>query len=386
MKIAVIGYGHRMEEVVRTLGRSTLEKIEIAAVADPARKQVEEVMKRDGFYSEKCRFFSSVPELLDSVKVDGVMVGTRCHLHARFGAEVVRRSIPLFLEKPVATTDEDAAILWQAYLDGGKPQVVVSFPLRVTSLLLRAKKIIKSGQIGQIAHVQAINNVPYGPGYFQRWYRDESETGGLFLQKATHDIDAVHALIGLRPVEVCAMTSKMIFRGNEPAGKRCRDCDKQIVCSESPYNLRKKFHEERRDDWCCFSTDTGNEDSGSMLVRYENGLHCSYSQNFFARKKAATRLIRVLGYLGTLELDWYENKIHVFMHDSGVVETYDFNTGDDGHWGGDEALTASFAECILEGKPSVAPLEAGMQSIGVCLAARTSEKERRFVEVARYEG
>lgn len=386
MKIAVIGYGHRMEEVVRTLGRSTPEKIEIVAVADPARKQVEEVLKRDGFFNENCRFFSDVPELLDSVKADGVMIGTRCHLHARFGAEVVRRSIPLFLEKPIATTDEDAAMLWQAYLDGGKPPVVVSFPLRVTSLLLRAKEIIQNGQIGQIAHVQAINNVPYGPGYFQRWYRDENETGGLFLQKATHDIDAVHALIGLRPVEVCAMTSKMIFRGNEPAGKRCRDCDKQITCSESPYNLKRKFKEERRDDWCCFAEDTGNEDSGSMLVRYENGLHCSYSQNFFARKKAATRMIRVLGYLGTLELDWYENKIRVFMHDSGIVETYDFNTGDGGHWGGDEVLTTSFAECILEGKPSVAPLEAGMQSIGVCLAARTSEKERRFVEVTRYDG
>ena len=313
MKIAVIGYGHRMQEVIRNLGKTSPEKVEIVAVTDPQRDAVEQVMRRDGFWQDGCRFFDDADEMLDQVSCDGVMVGTRCHLHAQMGAKVLRHSLPLFLEKPIATTYEDAHQLWQAYEQGGKPPVVVSFPLRVTTLALQAKAILQSGQIGQIAHVQAINNVPYGPGYFQRWYRDEGETGGLFLQKATHDIDAVHALIGLKPVEVCAMTSKQIFRGGEPAGKRCTECEKRETCTESPESLRRHFHEERRDTWCCFAVDTGNEDSGSMIVRYENGLHCSYSQNFFARKKAATRMIRVLGYRGTLELDWYTNRVQVFF-------------------------------------------------------------------------
>ena len=40
-----------------------------------------------------------------------------------------------------------------------------------------------------------------------------------------------------------------------------------------------------------------------MIVRYESGMHAVYSQNFFARKKAARRGARLYGYLGTLEYD-----------------------------------------------------------------------------------
>lgn len=227
--------------------------------------------------------------------------------------------------------------------------------------------------------MQAVNNVPYGQGYFQRRYRDEHETGGLFLQKATHDLDVVNNLLGMRPVEVCAMISKVVYRGDEPEGMRCDKCPKADSCTESPKNLKRYFNEERWDLGCCFAKDTGNEDSGSVLARYPNGLHCVYTQNFVVRKKAACRKIRLVGYRGTLEFDWYTNQLSVLMHDSGITETIDFTSGDAWHWGGDAMLTESFANCILMGETSVAPLEAGMDSVLTCLAARASAKERRFV-------
>ena len=31
-------------------------------------------------------------------------------------------------------------------------------------------------------------------------------------------------------------------------------------------------------------TDTGNHDSGSILIQYENGLHAVYTQNFIVRR------------------------------------------------------------------------------------------------------
>ena len=59
-------------------------------------------------------------------------------------------------------------------------------------------------------HVQAWNNVPYGWCYYQSWYRDENETQGLFLQKATHDFDYINYLVEKRPVMVCAMNLSLI--------------------------------------------------------------------------------------------------------------------------------------------------------------------------------
>lgn len=384
MKIAIIGYGHRMAEVVRQTARICPE-LEVAAVCDPAEDRVRKTMEADGIAGAGCRFFDSPEEMLDSVRADGAMVGTRCSLHARFGSLVVERSLPLFLEKPIATTLEDAQALWRAYLRGGRPPVVVSFPLRLSALAKEAKAIVDSGRLGEIAQVQAVNNVPYGPGYFQRWYRDEAETGGLFLQKATHDLDVVNWLLGMRPVEACAMTSKQIYRGQEPAGQRCDRCEKAASCPESPQNLLEYFSEERRDLGCCFAQDTGNEDSGSVLLRYPNGVHCCYSQNFFARKASAKRMIRLIGYRGSLEFDWYTDQIKVCMHDSGVVETLRVPSGASGHSGGDEALARAFSRCVLEGAPSTSPLEAGMDSVLTCLASRESAKTRRFVDVASYE-
>ncbi|MFQ8832885.1 MAG: Gfo/Idh/MocA family oxidoreductase [Ruthenibacterium lactatiformans] len=70
--------------------------------------------------------------------------------------------------------------------------MVVSFPLRLSSITLEMKRIVDSGVLGRLTMVQAVNNVPYGSVYYHSWYRDPAETGGLFLQKATHDIDYIH--------------------------------------------------------------------------------------------------------------------------------------------------------------------------------------------------
>ena len=385
MKIGVIGYGHRMAEVLRRLKADTPDT-EICCVSDPARDRVRDTMKADGLWSDRCRFYTDADRMLDETAPDGVMVGTRCSLHARMGIIVLRHKLPLFLEKPIATDWEDAMALWNAYLEAGRPEVVVSFPLRLTRLLCRAKEYVDSGRLGEIAQVQAVNNVPYGPGYFQRWYRDEKETGGLFLQKATHDIDAVNCLLGKKPSEVCAMISKQIFRGNEPAGMRCDRCPKAETCTESPDNLKRFFNENRRDLGCCFAVDTGNEDSGSAIIQYPDGLHCVYTQNFYARKKAARRMIRLLGYRGTLEFDWYTDEIRIFMHDSGITETIRVPAGDGEHSGGDDALVHSFSACIRNHQSSLSPLSAGMDSILTCLAARQSALEHRFVRVPDYRG
>ena len=90
-------------------------------------------------------------------------------------------------------------------------KTVVSFPLRTSAILLKVKELIDSGKIGTVEHVQAYNNVPYGRGYYHKWYRLESETGGQWLQKATHDLDYINLLLGgLRPIRLCAVKTKII--------------------------------------------------------------------------------------------------------------------------------------------------------------------------------
>ncbi len=378
-RIGVIGYGFRISGIMKMM-MSFGEDIRITAITDIDFDKVRVKLLENSIDPETVRFYNDADEMMDNEKLDGIMVGTRCSLHAGFGIRVLRRNIPLYLEKPVATNMRELLELKMAY-EKSAGRVVVSFPLRVTPLIRLAKDIIDSGKIGYIEHVQAVNNVPYGGAYYHSWYRDENETGGLFLQKATHDFDYINHLLGLMPTDICAITSKQIFKGDKPAGLHCADCNEHNTCPEGPYMMKYARYDAPGGDMCCFAKDTGNEDSGSALIRYSTGMHVSYSQNFFARKGAAARGARLLGYDGTLEFDWYKDELKVFMHNTERIETYKLDTTRMSHGGGDHVLLRNFMD-VMDGKAeSIAPLNAGLLSVLMCLKAKESAETDTFQKI-----
>ncbi len=381
-RIGIIGAGNRVtgvwEENLKDLGLD----LTLAAVADPDGEGVRKRLEQKGLWHEELRIWPDAETMLDREKLDAVIIGTRCSLHARYAALVMERGLPLFLEKPVATTDADLNLLRETAAWRTAP-VLVSFPLRAADIAREAKRIIDSGALGVISQIQAVNNVWYGRGYYKKWYRDDGETGGLFLQKATHDLDCIFYLTGFRPTRVCAMKSKVIYRGDHPAGLRCRDCSEQYTCPESSWVLEHRFGEAPQPDACSFAVDTGNEDSGSLLLEFDNGVHAAYTQNFVVRKDAGKRLFRVIGFEATLEFDFITGILKVFHHQRAETETRVFNGGSN-HFGGDRYLMASFLEMLYEGKKPCATIEDGLLSALVCLRARQSSEEGRFRDI-RFE-
>lgn len=373
MKIGVIGYGRRIRWMVSQMA-AVDPACKVAAIADPDAQRIRAELGEAE--ASGIRFFESADEMLAETRLDGVAVGTRCSLHTEMALKVLATGLPLFLEKPIATTYADLLRLQAGYAKSSSP-VVVSFPLRFTPLLQLAKEIVASGKLGTVEHVQAVNNVPYGGVYYHHWYRDEEETGGMFLQKATHDFDYLNALVGQKPVMVSAMTSKQVFRGDKPAGLRCADCEERLTCAESTVRT-DVFPEPPQGEFCCFAEDTGNEDSGSAIIRYESGMHLSYTQNFFARRGAASRGARLLGYKGTLAFDWYTAEAKVFMHHTDRVESYQLNAGDDGHGGGDRVLARNFVEVMKGVARPESSLATGMLSALLCLRARESAQTATF--------
>jgi predicted dehydrogenase len=345
--------------------------VEVASVADINLEKVKPLLLKKGMDTASVQLYENADEMLDQERLDGVMIGTRCSLHTPMAVKVLQRNIPLFLEKPVSTTMEELALLQKASLQSTS-EVVVSFPLRYTPILKLVKEIVDSGKLGTVEHVQAVNNVPYGGVYFHSWYRNDALTGGLFLQKATHDLDYINYLLGLSPTEIGAMQSKRVFKGDKPANKYCADCDEWYTCSESPYVLKHDKLEEATGDMCSFAEDTGNHDSASILIRYETGMHAVYSQNFYARKSAELRGARLIGYNGTVEFDWYQDIVKVHMHSTPRVESYQLGTGKLPHFGGDAALALNFIK-VMQGKErSFSPLRSGIQSALMCMKAEQS--------------
>ncbi|BDI32076.1 hypothetical protein CCAX7_41270 [Capsulimonas corticalis] len=379
IRLGVIGYGERARHMVRIM-RSQDPNVSLAAIADPQCDSIAAKLHDDGRVGDDVHLYKTADEMLDAEALDGVVIGTRCSLHAAMAVKVLARDIALFLEKPVATTMPDLLALRAA----SSPRVVVSFPLRLSPLAQLAREIIDSGKIGTVEHVQAWNNVPYGNVYFQTWYRDETETQGLFLQKATHDFDYINFLLaGNRPVAISAMTSKQIFKGTHPAGLKCMDCAEKKTCFESPYHPSRSAPlalDMPAKEMCAFAVDTGNEDSGSALIQYASGMHVVYSQNFFARNKAAKRGATLLGYKGTIEFDWFTNELKVFQHHSPHVETHTFDNNAI-HGGGDEVLATNFLAVIRGESESVSPMEEGLLNTLMCLKAKESAATHQFQQI-----
>jgi len=212
--------------------------VSILAVADPDTESARRRLAMVG--NAEARVYPSADAMLeDQADYDGIVIGTRCHLHIPMAIKVASVGLPLFLEKPVAISLGELGALREAFR-GREDEVVVSFPLRHTPLFSKALEVVKSGVLGTINQIQAINNVPYGGVYFGQWYRNHDQTGGLWLQKATHDFDCINLLAGSRPVGVAAMESRRVYGGEKPHDLRCSACDETQTCPESPKNLARR--------------------------------------------------------------------------------------------------------------------------------------------------
>ena len=379
LNLGVIGYGSRMKGIVSLL---EARGCKTAAITDIRNDKIKTEIAANGKNSNEIHFYSDPEEMLSNEKLDGVCVGTRCSLHAKMGAFVIGKKIPLFLEKPVAVTPSDLDMLKNAVNVNPEmaEKVVVSFPLRLTKHAECVKEIVDSGRLGKIEHVQAINNPPgYSRGYYHHWYRDEKETGGLWLQKATHDFDYINYILGIKPVKIFTVSSKQIFKGNKPAGMLCENCHERESCPESPENI-SSYGEKSNGPYCCYAVDTGNQDSGSAIILYETGMHAVYSQNFYSRKGAAKRGAIFAGYYGTVEFDWYTNAVKVFMHTEDRRETYMMDTSG-GHGGGDDALVKNFVNVMRGKEKSKSDIHAGLLSARMCQQAQRSTETGMFLDI-----
>lgn len=393
IQLGVIGYGSRIAHFVTHSLGALPDEFRIVGVVDPdeagARKRMRDADRADAV------FYPSVQEMARQARLDGWLIGTRCNTHADLAVEVSRYDLPLFLEKPVAVDMAQAQRLEEAF-ERSRCEVVVSFPLRVSPLCERARELIAQGAVGQPQHVHAVNYVPYGRVYWEDvGYRNYQVTRGLFLQKATHDFDYISHLMGSPIVRVAAMASYgRVFGGDKPVGLMCSGCDEQDTCMESPRN-RSRYSPSSaaltRDHLCLFSTDCGtpetgtNEDCSSALLEFANGSHGVYSQVFFARHEAAARGATVSGYKGTVAFDWYEGVLRHVRHFSPFADTS--RAGEKAaHFGGDVMLARNFLDVVRRGERSRTPIQAGLQSVYACLAAKASAQSGRFEAVRQLGG
>lgn len=173
MKFGIIGSGIRgklFAETVRQNGYA-----ELAAMCDVNERTAGEAGKLFGVPSH-----SDFKAMLDSVKLDAVVVSTPDYLHRDPVLCAAEHGVNVLVEKPFATTEEDSATMIEA-IDKSGITCMVAFENRWNLPIITAKNQIDSGALGDILNINArLNNMITSPTSMLTWARNSSVGWFLF--------------------------------------------------------------------------------------------------------------------------------------------------------------------------------------------------------------
>ena len=111
----------------------------------------------------------------------------------------------VYTEKPLSITLEDCLAIVRADRAAGG-RVAVGFNLRLCPFLHRClHEEVAIGKLGRILTIQADEFYYGGKTYFRRWNRLRRCGGGLWITKASHDLDLLYWMAGSLPVSVSAL-------------------------------------------------------------------------------------------------------------------------------------------------------------------------------------
>ncbi|MDR1187822.1 MAG: Gfo/Idh/MocA family oxidoreductase, partial [Bifidobacteriaceae bacterium] len=375
IKVMVVGFGAR-GELARCVEASSI-RAEVVAVIDPTP----EGLVRAGGQHPGAGLFGSVREALDSgARIDAALVLSPDDTHEQVAVELLRAGVAVYLEKPMATTVAGADSIIAAARATATP-AYVGHNFRRTALIQTLKSVIDQGLIGEVKTIWVRHFVGHGGDYyFKDWHADRSRSGGLLLQKASHDIDAIHHLAGAFTRRVSAMGSLMVYgragrRGIGAArGEGHGDGDHQAPGAIMP-------------DWFSLenwppAAQTGLnavvdvEDVSLVNLELANGVLASYSQCHFTPDY--WRNYTIIGSEGRAENfgDTTGGVIKVWNRRrdwdlAGDVEIPIPGTAP-GHRDADQATIDEFLRLLVQGGPTSTNLTASRQAVATACQATDS--------------
>ncbi|MEV5963727.1 Gfo/Idh/MocA family oxidoreductase [Kribbella sp. NPDC051952] len=146
-------------------------------------------------------------DLLSDLAPDAVIVATPDFAHREVAVDVAKHGLHLLIEKPLATTLDDANAIAAAVASGGG-QCLVGFENRWNPHVLKAYESIQAGELGvPITSNATLSNSYFVPTQMLSWAAQSSPAWFLM----PHTIDMLTWLTGRTPTRVSAVGSRGIL-------------------------------------------------------------------------------------------------------------------------------------------------------------------------------
>ena len=190
ISVGVIGSGGMGVRHAQTLS-STVSGARVGGVMDLDRARGEKLAADCG---SDVMVFEDERELIQQDGIDAIVVTTPDDTHAGLVMDCLQQEKPVFCEKPLATTVEDARRIVNAEVELGKKAVQVGFMRRYDPQHLDVKSAIDAGDIGK-------------PVLFKGTHRNasarpETSSESILVNSAIHDLDSARWMLGQEIEEV----------------------------------------------------------------------------------------------------------------------------------------------------------------------------------------
>ncbi len=219
IKVGIIGTGWIAEAHLKAYQQCP--DVEIVGMADLVPGKAEAFCEQYGEDKTKVHFYPSHKELIDNEELDCVSVCTYNATHAECTIYALEHGVNVLLEKPMCVTLDEAVAICKAEKASGKV-LSIGFQPRFDPNMQMIKKIVESGELGEIYYIQTGGGrrrgipTPFGTSFI------EKETAGLGAlgDIGCYSLDMVLNAIGYpKPLTVSGYKSDFFGKSTKYSNK-----------------------------------------------------------------------------------------------------------------------------------------------------------------------
>ena len=215
MRVGIIGCGWIADAHIKAYLNQP--DVEIVAGADIIPGKAKAFFEKHGVAGVKTDYASHKEMLADkSLKLDAVSICTYNRQHAIPAIDALNAGVNVLLEKPFTVTVEEAVEVMRAERKSGKV-LSIGFQPRLDANMQMIKKIVQSGELGQIYYIQTGGGrrrgipTPFGTSFIE----DKTAGLGALGDIGCYSLDMVLNAIGY-PKPLTVSGYKSAFFGTDP--------------------------------------------------------------------------------------------------------------------------------------------------------------------------
>jgi predicted dehydrogenase len=193
VRLGIIGLGNIGHHHFGYLTAGEVSRAEVVAVSDAVAAKLEKY--------KPLKTFTDGEELMRSGLVDAVIIATPHYQHTTLGIAALQRGLHVMVEKPISAHKADAERLIAAHRQHPQPVFAGMFQLRAEPRYLKMRKLIQSGELGDIVRMSWImtdwfrTEAYYASGGWRATWKGEG--GGVLLNQCLHNLDTMQWLLGM---------------------------------------------------------------------------------------------------------------------------------------------------------------------------------------------